>query len=69
MIDFLQCFFAAIGTVAAFLAISYGIVSAWTAFSESAERKRKDTQRALKLLESIEANTARSETTPNSDPA
>jgi len=69
MIDFLQCLFAGIGTVAAFLAISYGVVSGWTALSEAAERKRKDTQRVLKLLEKIEANTAKTESTPTPDRA
>lgn len=69
MIDFLQFFLAGIGMVAAFLAISYGVVSGWTALSEAAERKRKDTQRVLKLLEKIEANTAKTDTTTATDPS
>jgi hypothetical protein len=69
MIDFFQCLFAGIGTVAAFLAISYGVVSGWTALSEASARKQKDTQRVLKLLEKIEANTAKPESTPSTDPS
>lgn len=69
MIDFLQCILAGIGMTAAFFAISYGVVSGWTALSEAAERKRKDTQRVLKLLEKIEANTAKAESTPSTDRA
>ena len=69
MSDFLQFFAAGIGMVTVFAAISYGVALGWTALSEAAERKRKDTQRVLKLLEKIEANTAKTETTPSTDRA
>ena len=67
MIDFLQFIAAGIGMMAVFVGISYGIAFCWTALSEAAERKRKDTQRVLKLLEKIEANTAKAESTPSTD--
>jgi|GEM_PF-1909880 len=69
MFDFIQFIAAGIGMTAVIFGIAYGIVYAWTNVSESAERKRKDTQRVIKILEKIEANTARPETTANSDPA
>jgi len=68
MIDFLQYILAGIGMTAAFFAISYGVVSGWTALSEASARKQKDAKRALELLERIEANTARIEPTTN-DPS
>ena len=61
MMTFLEIFFASIGVTAAIFGCSYAIVTACTAFSDSAERKRKDARRALELLERIEANTARPE--------
>lgn len=69
MIDFLQFFAAGIGLVTVFAAISYGIGLGWTALSEASARKQKDTQRVLKLLEKIEANTAKIKSTPNTDPS
>ena len=69
MMDFLQCILAGIGMTAAFFAISYGVVSGWTALSEAAERKRKDIRRVLKLLEKIESNTTKAEATPSTDPS
>lgn len=58
---FLEILLTGIGFAALMFGGSYAIVTAWTAFSESAERKRKDAQLALKLLAQIEANTARPE--------
>ena len=69
MIDILQCFFAGFGMVAVFFAISYGIITGLSAFSEASARKQKETERFLKLLEKIEANTAKTESTPSTDRA
>ena len=58
MMTFLEIFFASIGVTAAIFGGSYAIVSIWTAMSEAAEQRRKDTRRVLRLLERIEANMA-----------
>ena len=69
MIDFLQFIAAGIGMMAVFVGISYGIAFCWTALSKASARKQKETERVLKLLEKIEANTAKTESTPSTDRA
>lgn len=69
MMTFLEIFFASIGVTAAIFGGSYAVVTAWSAFSESAERKRKDAKRALDLLERIEANTALRREPSTTDPS
>ena len=58
MMTFLEIFFASIGFTALMFGVSYAIVSIWTAVSEAAEQRRRDTKRVLRLLERIETNTA-----------
>lgn len=69
MIDFLDIVISCIGISFIVIGISLGIMFAWCSFNEAAERKRKDTKHLLALLEKIEANTAKAEITPDSDPA
>jgi len=69
MIDFLHFLLTAIGTISVICGITFGLTFAWCSLSEAAERKRKATESVLALLEKIEANTAKAEITPDSDPA
>lgn len=69
MIEFLDIVISGLGISSIVIGISLGIMFAWCSFSEAAERKRKATESVLALLEKIEANTAKAETTPDSDPA
>ena len=58
MMTFLEIILTGIGLTALLFGVSYAIVSIWTAVSEAAEQRRRDTKRVLRLLERIEANTA-----------
>ena len=63
MMTFLEIIFASIGVTAALFGGAYAVVTIWTAISEAAEQRRRDTRHVLRLLERIEANTA-----PDSEP-